>query len=132
MEKEKRTRSKSKKREQNWIDNFIFLKTYYERKKENPDEEKPSTLKSFERYQNSSKNAGKLSQDRETKLNKIGFKWDDSVPPLKSGKEEATTPASSDDTCQDKATINSLKEEVVKYQNKQDELVAEITVLSKK
>ena len=129
MEKEKRTRSKSKKREQNWLDNFIFLKTYYERKKENPDEEKHPTLKSFERYQNSSKNAGKLSEDRETKLNKIGFEWDDSVPPLKSEKEEAKTPASSDDTCQDKATINSLKEEVVKYKNKQVELVAEIKVL---
>ena len=123
MEKEKRTRSKSKKREQNWFDNFIFLNTYYERKKENPDEEKPSTLKGFERYQNQLKNAGKLRKDRETKLNKIGFEWDDSVPPLKSKKEKAKTPASSDDTCQDKATINSLKEEVVKYKNKQVELV---------
>ena len=129
MEREKRTRSKSKKREQNWLENFTFLKTYYERKKENPDEEKPSTLKGFERYQNQLKNAGKLRKDRETKLNKIGFEWDDSVPPLKSEKEEAKTPASSDDTCQDKATINSLKEEVVKYKNKQVELVAEIKVL---
>ena len=132
MEKEKRPRPKSKKGEQKWLDKFIALKTYYEQRRDHPDLPKPTTLYGFERYQNQLNNDGILYPDRKNKLNAIGFKWDDSVPPLKSGKKEAKTPASSDDKCQDKATINSLKEEVVKYQNKQVELVAEIKVLSKK
>ena len=83
----------------------------------------------WERYQNQLNNKNKLPKDRIFKLNAINFKWDESVAPLKSKKEKAKISASSDVTCKDKATIDLLMKENVKYKENQVELEARIEVL---
>ena len=119
---ETKKRPKSKIGENKWNDKFIALKTYYKDKKKDPDLEKPSTLFHWEWYQNQLNNEKQLYKDRIFKLNTINFKWDENVAPLKSKKEKAKSSSSSDVTCKDKATINLLVKENVKYKEKQVEL----------